>query len=103
MSVMITSTCMSFSKARYSAQVRAIFGVERRSIAGSSARFINKTERSIAPVFLKSSMKNWASSKVIPIAANTTANPSSSPKTLACLAIWAATWLCGRPFPENIG
>lgn len=40
---------------------------------------------------------------MIPIAANTTANPSSSDNTLACLAICAATWLCGSPFPEKIG
>ena len=51
------------------------------------AKFINNTDLSIAPVFTNSSLKNSASSKVIPIAANTTANLESEFKTLACLAI----------------
>ena len=72
-------------------------------MAGSLARFINRTALSIAPVFVKSSIKNCASSKVIPIAPNTTANFASSPSTFACLAICAATLLCGSPEPENIG
>ena len=46
----------------------------------------------MAPVFLKSLMKKSASSKVMPTAAKTTANFSSEPKTLACRAIWAASW-----------
>ena len=37
------------------------------------------------------------------MAAKTTANSSESPKTVACLAIWAASRLCGSPAPENIG
>ncbi len=55
----------------------AIRGVAILSIAGSFARFINSTALSIAPVFLNSSIKKSASSKVIPIAANTTANLAS--------------------------
>jgi flavoprotein len=87
MSVRITSTCISFSKARYSAAVSAIFGVAIRSIAGSFARLINKTVLSSAPVSRKLSTKKFDSSNVIPIAANTTAKFSSVPSTLACLAI----------------
>ena len=83
MSVMMTSTCMSHSNARYSAAVSAIRGVEIRSIAASDAKLIKSTVRSIAPVFLKSEMKKSASSKVIPTAANTTANFSSRPRTFA--------------------
>ena len=56
-----------------------IRGVDIRSTAGSFARFINITARSIAPVFLKSFIKKSASSKVMPTAANTTANFSLFP------------------------
>ena len=45
-----------------------------RSTAGSLARLINSTVRSMAPVFLKALvLKKSASSKVMPMAANTTA------------------------------
>lgn len=37
------------------------------------------------------------------IAAKTTANGSSVPRTFACLAIWAARFACGRPDAEKIG
>ena len=56
----------------------------------------------MAPVFVKSSMKYCASSKVMPIAANTTAK-SPPESTVDCLAICAASSLCGRPASENIG
>ena len=102
-SVIITRTCIPFSYAKYSAVVNAILGVAILSIAGSDARFINKTDLSIAPVFLNSSTKNCASSNVIPIAANTTANLESELRTFACLAIWAANCACGRPDAENTG
>jgi len=102
-SVRITNTCISFSNARYSAAVSAIRGVEIRSIAGSFARLINNTVLSIAPVSLNDSTKKLDSSKVIPIAANTTAKFSSVPRTLACLAICAARLACGRPDAEKIG
>ena len=74
---------MFFSKARYSAAVSAIRGVDILSIAGSEARFINRTVLSIAPVRLKSEIKKSASSKVIPIAAKTTAKRESVPRTFA--------------------
>ena len=90
MSVIITSTCIPRSNARYSAAVSAIFGVAIRSIAGSFARFTNITVLSIAPVSLNESIKKLDSSKVIPIAAKTTANCLLSPSTVACLAICAA-------------
>jgi hypothetical protein len=48
-------------------------------------------------------MKYWASSLVIPIAANTTAKAVSEPGTVACLAICRAISLCGRPDAEKIG
>jgi hypothetical protein len=95
---------MSHSKARYSAAVSAMRGVAMRSTAGSSARLRKSTERSIAAVWRSSVMKKSASSKVIPIAANTTANVAGSPAgDLAWRAICAASWLCGRPEPEKIG
>ena len=74
---------MSFSKARYSAAVRAIRGVAIRSTAGSLARFEKTTVRSMAPVRRKSEMKYSDSSKVMPIAAKTTAKVSLSPSTFA--------------------
>ena len=58
MSVMMTSTCMPFSKARYSAAVRAIRGVLIRSTAGSLAKLLNSTVRSMAPVRRNSLTKN---------------------------------------------
>ena len=81
----------------------AILGVAIRSTAGSFARLEKTTVRSIAPVRRKSSMKYSLSSKVIPMAANTTANFSSSLRTLACLAICAASAAWGRPEPEKMG
>ena len=83
MSVRMTRTCIPFSYARYSAAVNATFGVVILSIAGSFARFMNKTVLSMAPVRLKSEMKKSASSKVIPMAPKTTANGSSDPTTRA--------------------
>ena len=103
MSVRITSTCMSQSNARYSAVVRATRGIEIRSITGSSARLMNSTARSMAPVRRKSSMKKLASSKVMPIAANTTANGSSPCSVRAWRAICAASSEWGKPDPEKIG
>ena len=94
---------MFFSNARYSAAVSAILGVAIRSTAGSFARLMKRTVLSMAPVSLKLSVKKFASSNVIPMAANTTANGSSVPRTFACLAICAASWLCGSPEAENIG
>ena len=91
MSVIITRTCIPLSNARYSAAVSAILGVAILSIAGSFARFENITVLSIAPVSLNERIKKFDSSKVIPIAANTTANFSSLPLTFACLAICAAS------------
>ena len=82
---------MSFSNARYSAAVSAIFGVAIRSMAGSFARLMKRTVRSRAPVSRKLSTKKSDSSNVIPIAANTTAKLSSFPSTFACLAICAAS------------
>ena len=94
---------MSFSKARYSAAVSAIRGVAIRSTAGSLARLENTTVRSMAPVRRKSLMKYSDSSKVMPMAANTTAKVSSSPRTRAWRAICAASAAWGRPEPEKIG
>ena len=102
-SVRITSTCISCSKARYSAAVRAIRGVAIRSTAGSFARLMKRTVRSMAPVSLKLSVKKFASSKVIPIAAKTTAKGSSVPRTFAWRAICAPSWAWGRPEAEKIG
>src|SRR2546426_3725833 len=103
MSVRITRMCIPTSYARYSAAVRAIRGVIKRSTAGSSARFRNRTARFRAPVRSKSSMNTRASSWVIPIAAKTTPNGSLLPRTFAWRAICRATSLCGRPAPENSG
>ena len=103
MSVNITKTFISRSKAKYSAAVKAILGVAIRSIAGSFARLINITVLSIAPVFLKSFIKKSASSNVIPIAAKTIAKFSLLFKTVDCLAICAASSLCGNPLAEKIG
>ena len=83
--------------------MNATRGVETRSIAGSSARFKNKTTLSSAPDFVKSCIKKFASSNVIPIAPNTTANSSLPPSTFDCRIICAAKRLWGNPEPENIG
>ena len=64
---------------------------------------MNSTVRSMAPVSLKLSTKKLDSSKVIPIAAKTTAKGSSVPTTLAWRAICAASCSCGRPEAEKIG
>ena len=61
------------------------------------------TVLSIAPDSLNEFTKKLDSSKVIPIAANTTANFSFVPLTLACFAICAASCACGSPDAENIG
>lgn len=83
--------------------VSAHLGVMMRSIAGSSARLRNRVHLSSAPVRSKSLRKYCASSAVIPMAANMTANCSSLPRTFACLAICAAMRLCGSPAPLNSG
>ena len=57
----------------------------------------------MAPVSLKLSIKKLDSSKVIPMAANTTAKGSLVPRTFACLAICAARLEWGRPDAEKIG
>ncbi len=51
----------------------------------------------------KSRMKCWASSEVMPIPANTTANSSSAASTRDCRAIWRAMSLWGRPDAEKMG
>ena len=94
---------MSSSYARYSATVSAARGVIKRSIVGSSARFMNTTLRASAPVLSNSWMKNDASRCVIPIAPNTTENCSASPSTFAWRVICAAISFAGRPAPEKIG
>ena len=43
------------------------------------------------------------SSKVMPMAANTTAKGSSVPRTFAWRAICAASWAWGRPEAEKMG
>ena len=104
MSVRMTRMCIPFSKARYSAAVRAIFGVRRRSTTGSFARFRNMTTWSAAPLSSKVRRKNSATSYLTPIAAKTMAKSSSesSPRE-ACCTICAASLSWGRPFPEKIG
>ena len=74
-----------------------------RSTAGSLARFENMTVRSMAPVRLNSLTKNSDSSKVMPMAAKTTAKLDSPSSTLAWRAIWAARAAWGRPEPEKMG
>ena len=73
------------------------------STAGSLARFVNSTVRSMAPVRLNSLTKNSDSSNVMPMAAKTTAKLLSPSSTFACRAICAASCACGRPEPEKIG
>ena len=74
-----------------------------RSTAGSLARFTNSTVRSMAPVSWKLFTKKSDSSKVMPMAANTTTKGSVVPRTLAWRAIWAASWAWGRPLAEKMG
>ena len=88
---------------RYSAAVNAILGVAILSIAGSFARFINNTASIYSTCLLKFIYEELSFFKVIPIAANTTANLESEFKTFACLAICAASSACGRPDPEKTG
>ena len=57
----------------------------------------------MAPVSLKLSIKKLASSKVMPMAAKTTAKGSSVPRTFAWRAIWAASSAWGRPEAEKMG
>ena len=57
----------------------------------------------MAPVRLNSWTKNSDSSKVMPMAANTTAKLDSPSSTLAWRAIWAASAEWGRPEPEKMG
>ena len=58
----------------------------------------------MAPVRLNSLTKYSDSSKVMPMAAKTTAKlEAESPSTLAWRAIWAASWAWGRPLPEKMG
>ena len=84
---MMTRTCIPSSNAMYSAVVRPRRGVMIRSAAGSSARFRKTTAFFSAPVLSNSFMNICFSSLVIPMAMNTTANSSFSPRTFACLAI----------------
>ena len=83
--------------------VSTIRGVAIRSTAGSLARFVKRTVRSMAPVRRNSWTKYSDSSKVMPMAANTTAKVSLSPRTRAWRAICAASAAWGRPEPEKIG
>ena len=77
-SVSITRICIFFSNARYSAAVSATFGVIRRSATGSLERFKNIATWSLTPHSAKRRLKYSATSYLTPIAANTTANGSSS-------------------------
>lgn len=67
-----------FSNARYSAAVSATFGVIRRSATRSLERFKNIATWSLTPHSAKRRLKYSATSYLTPIAANTTANGSSS-------------------------
>ena len=78
-------------------------GVSNRSIVGSSARFKNNTVCSSAPLASNWRIKNDASRCVMPIAPNTTTNFSPVPRTVAWVAICAATSFAGKPYPEKIG
>ena len=86
MSVRITRICMPFSNARYSATVRATFGVIRRSTTGSLARLINIATWSDTPLSSKVRRKKSATSYFTPMAAKTMANCSSesSPREACC-------------------
>nr|CAB57736.1 hypothetical protein [Saccharolobus solfataricus P2] len=102
-SINIASTCISCSKAKYSANVNAVFGVNVFITGGSFAKLTIIATLLIAPVSSKNLRKNRASSYLAPIAAKTTAKLLSSPLTVACLAICAANILAGNPLPLNIG
>ena len=103
-SVKMTRMCMFFSNARYSAKVRAHFGVIRRSTTGSFARFINIATWEETPLSSNVRRKNSATSCFTPMAAKTIANCSSeSSPSDACCTICAASWSCGSPLPEKIG
>ena len=95
---------MPFSKARYSAAVRATLGVISLSTTGSLARFRYITTWSDTPLSSKVRRKNSATSilythcrkdngKVLIIVASKE----------ACCTIWAASWSWGSPLPEKIG
>ncbi len=81
MSVSIASTCIPRSNARYSATVSATLGVMILSIAGSSAKLRNSTERLNAPDSSRLRLKYCASEYCTPIAAKTTAKSSFVPTT----------------------
>ncbi len=81
----------------------ASLGVRILSIEGSDERLRKRTVLSSAPVSSNWRMKKLASSLVMPIAAKTTEKLSDPLSTLACLAICAASALCGSPAAEKIG
>ena len=70
--------CIPFSKARYSATVSATLGVISLSTTGSFARLMNVITWSLTPLSANVLWKKSATSCFTPIAANTTANFSSS-------------------------
>ena len=82
---------MSNLNAKYSAAVNAMRGVRILSMAGSSAKLTNMVTCSKAPCLSKSSLKNRASSAVMPMAAKTVENGSPVPRD-SCLS--------GRPAPQ---
>ena len=95
-----------------SAAVRARRGVIILSMVGSLAKFKNKHTFSIEPFSSKSCLKKRAVSILTPIAAKTMAKLSSwssrtdFPGSLtrpACLQIWAAISLWGKPAAEKMG
>ena len=100
---MITNTCLPLSNARYSAKVRAVFGVMVRSIDGSSASDRKSATLSSTPVSSNESMKKRATSYLTPIAAKTMQKSLALPRTFAWRAICAASWLWARPLPLKIG
>ena len=104
-SVRITRICIPFSKARYSAALRATFGVIRRSTTGSLAssgtsphgptrRFLLKgTAEELCHVVFNAHGGKYDGEFV---------SSEFSPRE-ACCTIWAASRSWGRPFPEKIG
>ena len=74
-----------------------------RSIEGASAKDWNITTFERTPDSSKVFTKNRATSYLIPIPAKTITNCSSAPRSFAWRIIWAASLLCGSPFPEKIG
>ena len=106
MSVITTSTCIPWVKARYSAAVSAQRGVRMRSTMGSLDKFRNMVTRARAPDSSKLRRKYSATSLVTPMAQNTTPNFSSLPASSLSLAwrtIWAARRLWLMPLPEKMG